>query len=80
MLSQRGHPRRRARQALDRKSLGPAWPTILAWLENDVPDEESLLLNTHVPGCDDCREKLALMKMVEQTGMERTDAQEIKSR
>ena len=68
MLSQRGHPRRRARQALDRKSLGPAWPTILAWLENDLPDEESELLTTHVADCDECRERLALMNAVQDVG------------
>ncbi len=42
----------------------PTWPTLLAWLENDLPDEESQLLNTHVADCDECREKLALMKAV----------------
>ena len=26
----------------------PNWPTVLAWLENDRPDEESQLLNTHM--------------------------------
>ncbi len=38
----------------------PTWPTLLAWLENDLPDEESQLLNTHVADCEKCREKLAL--------------------
>ncbi len=42
----------------------PTWPTLLAWLENDLPDEEAQLLNTHVPGCDECRDKLALMNAV----------------
>jgi len=42
----------------------PSWPTILAWLENDLPDEESQLLNTHVADCDECREKLGMMNMV----------------
>ena len=42
----------------------PSWPTILAWLENDLPDEESQLINTHVADCDECREKLALMNAV----------------
>ncbi len=46
----------------------PAWPTILAWLENDLPDEESQLLNTHVGDCDECREKLALMNAVHDVG------------
>ena len=32
------------------------------WLENDLPDEESLLLNAHVTDCSECRERLALMK------------------
>ena len=42
----------------------PTWPTLLAWLENDLPDEESQLLNTHVADCDECREKLAPMDAV----------------
>ena len=37
---------------------------VLAWLENDLPDEEAQLLNTHVADCDGCREKLALMNAV----------------
>ena len=40
------------------------WPTLLAWLENDLPDEESQLLNTHVADCSECPEKLALMDVV----------------
>ncbi len=47
----------------------PAWPTLLAWLENDISDEESQLLNTHVAARDECREKLALMNEV-QDGVE----------
>ena len=43
----------------------PTWPTLLAWLENDLPGEESQLLNTHVADCDECREKLALMNAVQ---------------
>jgi len=39
----------------------PSWPTILAWLENDLPYKESRLLNTHVADCDECREKLTLV-------------------
>jgi len=35
----------------------PTWSTRLAWLENDLPDEEAQLLNTHVGDCDECREK-----------------------
>ena len=46
----------------------PAWPTLLAWLENDLPDAESQLLNTHVADCDECREKLALMNAVQDVG------------
>ena len=42
----------------------PTWPTLLAWLENDLPDEESQLLKTHVADCDECREKLAVMNAV----------------
>ena len=42
----------------------PTFPTLLAWLENDLP-EESQLLDTHMPGCDECREKLALMNAVQ---------------
>lgn len=30
----------------------PTWPTLLAWLENDLPDEDAQLLNTHVADCD----------------------------
>ena len=44
----------------------PTWPTILAWLENDLP--ESQLLNTHVPDCAECREKLALMNAEQGVG------------
>ena len=46
----------------------PTWPTILAWIENDLPDEESQRLNTHVPACDECREKIALMTAVQDAG------------
>ncbi len=35
--------------------VSPTWPTLLAWLENDLPDEEAQLLNTHVADCDECR-------------------------
>ncbi len=43
----------------------PSWPTLLAWLEKDLPYEESPLLNTHVADCDECRERLALMSAVQ---------------
>ena len=43
-------------------------PTILAWLENDLPDGEAQLLNTHAADCDECREKLALMNAVQDVG------------
>ncbi len=33
----------------------PTWPKSLAWLENDLPDEEAQLLNIHVSDCDECR-------------------------
>ncbi len=46
----------------------PTWPTLLAWLENDLPDEEAQLLNTHVADCDECREKLALMNAMQDAG------------
>ncbi len=46
----------------------PTWPTLLAWLESDLPDEESQLLNTHVADCDECREKLGLMNVVGVSG------------
>ncbi len=29
----------------------PNFPTLLAWLENDLPDEESRHLNIHVADC-----------------------------
>ena len=32
------------------------------------PEEESQLLNTHVAGCEECREKLALMNAVQRVG------------
>ena len=32
---------------------------------NDLPEEESQLLNTHVGACEECREKLALMNAVQ---------------
>ncbi len=44
----------------------PTWPTLLAWLENDLPDEESQLLNTHVADCDEWRERVALMSAVQE--------------
>ncbi len=40
----------------------PTWPSLLAWLENDLPYAKSQLINTHVADCDECREKLALAK------------------
>ena len=40
----------------------PTFPTLLAWIENDLPDEESQRLNTHVADCEECREKLALIR------------------
>jgi len=43
----------------------PTYPALLAWLENDLPDDESQLLNTHVADCDQCREKLAVMNAVQ---------------
>ena len=46
----------------------PTWPTLLAWIENDLPDEEAQLLNTHVADCEECREKLALMNAVQEAG------------
>jgi len=46
----------------------PTWPTLLAWLENDLPDEEAQLLNTHVTDCDECREKVPLMNAVQDPG------------
>ena len=46
----------------------PTWPTLLAWLEHDLPDEEAQLLNTHVADCDECRETLALMNAVQDVG------------
>jgi len=51
-------------------STCPSWPTLLAWLENDLPDEESQLLNTHVADCPVCGEKLALMNAVQDVGDE----------
>ncbi len=44
------------------------WPTLLASLENDLPDEELQLLNTHVADCPVCREKLAVMNAVQDVG------------
>ena len=43
----------------------PTWPTLLAWLENDLSGEQAQLINTHVADCDECREKLALMNAVQ---------------
>ena len=45
----------------------PSWPTLLAWLENDLPEEDSQVLNTHVADCDELRERLALMSAVDDT-------------
>ena len=39
-------------------SICPTWPTLLAWIEDDLPDEESKVLNTHAADCDECRENL----------------------
>ncbi len=44
----------------------PTWPTLLARLENDLPDERSQLLNTHVADCPECREKVAVMNVVQE--------------
>ncbi len=46
----------------------PAWPTLLAWLENDLREEESQLLNAHVADSEECPEKLALMNAVQRVG------------
>jgi len=46
----------------------PTWPTLLAWIEHDLPEQESQLLNTHVADCDECRAKLALMNAVHDVG------------
>ena len=46
----------------------PTWPTLLAWIENDLPDEEAQLRNTHVVSCEECRERLALMNAVHDVG------------
>ena len=43
----------------------PTWPTLLAWLESDLAEEEAQLLNTHVADCEVCREKLAVMNAVD---------------
>ena len=50
----------------------PSWPILLAWIENDLPEEESQLLNTHVADCEECREKLALMNAVQDVGSSRS--------
>jgi len=42
----------------------PTWPTLLAWLENDLRDEEAQLLNTHVADCPECQANLGLMNVV----------------
>ena len=39
-------------------------PCLNARLENDLPDEQSQLINTHVADCDECRERLGMMSMV----------------
>ncbi len=46
----------------------PTWPTLLAWLENDLSDEESQLLSTHVADSNERRERLALMDAVQDVG------------
>ena len=43
----------------------PSCDPLLAWLENDLPDEEAQLVNSHVADCEECREKLALMNAVQ---------------
>ena len=43
----------------------PALPTILAWLENDLADEEAERLHAHVPNCEECQQRLALMDAVD---------------
>jgi len=52
-----------------------SWPTLLAWIENDLPEEEAELLNTHVADCEVCRAKLAVMNAVQGWG-ELTQAKE----
>jgi len=51
-----------------------SWPTLLAWLENDLSDEEAELLHTHVADCPACRgrERIALMNVVQDVGAERS--------
>ena len=46
------------------------WPTLLAWLENTLSDEQAQLLNTQVADCDECREKLTLMNAVQEAEQE----------
>ncbi len=58
-------PTRSAYWTSDMTDTCPTWPRLLAWPENDLSDEESQLLNTHVADCDECREKLALMSVVQ---------------
>ena len=44
----------------------PTLPTLLAWIENDLPDDKAQLINTHVADRDECREKMALMNAVQE--------------
>ena len=46
----------------------PSFPTLLVWIENDLPDEQAQVLNVHVADCDECQEKLALMNAVQDVG------------
>ena len=47
----------------------PTSPALLAWIENDLPDEESQLLNTHVGDCEEFWERLALMNAVQDVAL-----------
>ena len=43
-----------------------SYPTLIAWLEHDLSDEETRSIATHVEKCKACREKLELMDAVQE--------------
>ena len=50
----------------------PYWPTLLAWLEGELPDQKMRWVGTHVPDCSVCRERLSLLDGVQRV-VERQD-------
>ncbi len=50
----------------------PDWPTLLAWLEGELADQQMRRVGTHVPDCSVCRARLSLLDVVQRV-VERQD-------